>query len=115
MVALTTLRTLAELEREMSEAGRLTEEEALREAVQTLGRSSELLTTGEAASRLGVSIPTIKRWIERGTLAGGHMGGRWLVSPASVEELLRLRAALLEMDREGNPTQEEIQKLYGRR
>src|SRR5438093_11031221 len=102
MVALTTLQTLAELEREMSEAGRLPEEEALREAVRTLRRSGDFLTTGEAAGRLGVSIPTVKRWIEHGALAGGHMGGRWLVSPTSVDELVRLRATLLELDREGN-------------
>ena len=64
MVALTTLETLAELEREMSEAGRSAEEQALREAVRTLARrGGEFLTTGEAADRLGVSIPTVKRWI----------------------------------------------------
>lgn len=116
MVALTTLKTLAELEREMSEAGRSAEEEALREALRTLARRrGEFLTTGEAADRLGVSIPTVKRWIERGALLGGLMGARWVVSSESVEQLVRLRAALFELDREGNPTLEEIRELYARR
>ena len=116
MVALTTLKTLAELEREMSEAGRSAEQEALREAVQTLARRrGEFLTTGEAADRLGVSIPTVKRWIERGALAGGPLGGRWVVSPESVEQLVGLRAALDELDREGYPTPEEIREIEERR
>lgn len=116
MVALTTLKTLAELEREMSEAGRSAEEVALREAVRTLARRrGEFLTTGEAAERLGVSIPTVKRWIERGSLVGGPMGGRWLVSPQSVEQLVRLRASLFELDQEGYPTPEEIRELDERR
>jgi len=116
MVALTTLKTLAELEREMSEAGRSAEEEALREAVRTLARRrGEFLTTGEAAERLGVSIPTVKRWIERGALAGGPLGGRWVVSPESVEQLVRLRASIVELDREGYPTPEEARELDERR
>ena len=116
MVALTTLKTLAELEQEMSRAGRLAEEKALREAVRTLARRrGEFLTTGEAAERLGVSIPTVKRWIERGTLPGGPMGGRWLVSPESVEQIARLRAALFELDQEGYPTPDEIRELEERR
>lgn len=109
MVAITILKTLAELEQEMGRAGRATEEEALREALRTLARRrGEFLTTGEAAERLGVSIPTVKRWIERGALAGGPMGGRWLVAPESVERMVRLRESLVELDREGNPTVEEI-------
>ena len=116
MVALTTLKTLTALEREMSQAGRSAEEEALREAVRTLARRrGEFLTTGEAAERLGVSIPTVKRWIERGALLGAPMGGRWLVSPESVEQLGRLRASLLDLDREGFPTAEEVRELGERR
>ena len=116
MVALTTLKTLAELEREMSEAGRSAEQEALREAVRTLARRrGDFLTTGEAADRLGVSIPTVKRWIERGALAGGPLGGRWVASPESVEQLVGLRAALDELDREGNPTPDEIREIEERR
>jgi len=113
MVALATLKTLAELEREMGQAGRPAEEEALHEAVRTLARRrGEFLTTGEAADRLGVSIPTVKRWIERGALLGGLMGGRWLVSRENVEQLARLRTSLVDLDREGNPTMEEVRDLY---
>lgn len=116
MVALTTLRTLTQLEQEMSRAGRSAEEEALREAVRTLAsRRGEFLTTGEAAERLGVSIPTVKRWIERGALLGGPVGGRWLVSPESVEQLVRLRASLFDLDREGYPTADEVRELEGHR
>jgi excisionase family DNA binding protein len=109
VVAITTLRTLTELEQEMGRAGRTAEEEALREALRTLARRrGELLTTGEAAGRLGVSIPTVKRWIDRGTLVGSQMGGRWLVAPDSVQRLARLKASLVDLDQEGNPTEEEI-------
>jgi len=116
MVALTTLKTLTDLEREMSRAGRSVEEEALREAVRTLARRRDaFLTTGEAAERLAVSIPTVKRWIERGALLGGPVGGRWLVSPESVEQLVRLRASLFDLDREGYPTAEEVREIDERR
>lgn len=116
MVALTTLKTLSELEREMSRAGRSAEEDALREAVRALARRrEEFLTTGEAAERLGISIPTVKRWIERGALLGGPVGGRWLVSRESVEQLVRVRGSLLDLDREGYPTAEEVRELYERR
>ncbi|MBI4493447.1 MAG: helix-turn-helix domain-containing protein [Chloroflexi bacterium] len=113
MVKLGTLDTLAELEQEMARAGRMREGEALREALRALARSDPgLLTTGQAAERLGVSIPTVKRWVERGALAGGAMGGRWLVALESVERLLRLRESLAALDREGNPTDEELRELY---
>lgn len=62
VVAITTLKTLAELEQEMARAGRAAEEEALRDARRTLARRrDEFVTTGEAAEQLGVSIPTVKR------------------------------------------------------
>ena len=113
MVKLLTLTTLAELEQEMARAGRAREEEALREAVRALARPERgFLTTGQAARRLGVSIPTVKRWIERGALAGGAMGGRWLVSSEGVEHLVRLRQSLVALDREVNPTPEEVQQIY---
>ena len=115
MVKLLTLTTLAELEQEMARAGRSREEEALREAVRALARPERgFLTTGQAARRLGVSIPTVKRWIDRGALTGGAMGGRWLVSSEGVEHLVRLRQSLVTLDREGNPTPGEIQQIYSR-
>ena len=110
-----TLDILARLGREMAEAGRTAEEQALRDAVAELGRfSGGLLTTGEAAGRLRVSIPTVKRWIERGALAGVDTGTRWLVTEESVDRVIRIRRNLKEMDEEGNPTDEEILELTKR-
>ena len=54
---------------------------------------SELLRVGEAARRLGVSVPTVKQWIYKGTLrtvqtAGGHHR----ISAAEVERCLSREA-----------------------
>ena len=113
MVKLATVSTLAKLEQEMARTGRAAEEAALREAVRALSRPARgFLTTGQAAERLGISIPTVKRWIERGTLDGGPIEGRWLVATASIERILRVRDVLRALDEEGNPTPEEIRDLY---
>ncbi len=115
MVTVVTLNVLEDLEQEMARAGRVTEQQALRDALRALTRLDHgFLTTGQAAEMLGVSIPTVKRWIERGALAGGQMGGRWLVSWESVDNHVRLRRALSELDGEGDPTPEEIRELYSR-
>jgi excisionase family DNA binding protein len=115
MVSFTTLDRLATLEQEMERAGRAEEQRALREARLALARSDHgFVTTGVAAERLGVSIPTVKRWVQRGTLAGGSVGTRWLVSTESVERILSLRRSLNALDREGNPTPEELAALYAR-
>src|SRR5262245_7832996 len=116
MVTLKTLETVARLQEEMARAGRTDEESALQAVVQALRRAERgFMTTGQAAERLGISIPTVKRWIERGTLAGGEFGGRWLVTAESVERVIRIREVLDALDREGNPTDEEIQELYRRK
>ncbi len=115
MVKLATLDVLEDLEREMAQAGRSAEEEALHDALRALTRPGRgLLSTGQAAELLGVSSPTVRRWIERGVLAGGQMGARWLVSWESVDRILRLRESLDALDREGNPTEEEIREMYSR-
>ena len=93
------LDVLAQLERELASQGRSSEAEALREALLALSRTGRgLLTTGQAAARLGVSIPTVKDWVKRGTLNGIDTGTRWLVSEASVERIVGLRQTLDEMD-----------------
>ncbi len=112
MVKLATLDVLARLEREMAAANRSEEEAALREALTALARPEQgFLTTGQAAEQLSVSIPTVKRWIERGALKGGEMGGRWFVTKDSVDWILDVRRISAEMDAEGNPTQEDILRL----
>lgn len=110
MVSPATLNTLDELQREMARNGRIAEESAIAEVLHALAAPG-FLSAGEAAVRLGISIPTIKRWIERGTLQGGPAGPRWIVSAASVDRLLRLRQALGDLDAEGNPTTEEVAAL----
>ncbi len=99
------LDMLAQLERDLASQGRTSEAEAVREALMALSRTGRgLLTTGQAAVRLGVSIPTVKDWVKRGTLNGIDTGTRWLVSEASVERIVGLRQTLDEMDeRYGSP------------
>ena len=115
-----TLETLVRIEKEMAAEGRAEEVTALRDAVglvaRTLTRSDDgLLTTGNAAERLGVSISTVKRWAERGTLKGVDTGTRWLVTRESVERVLRMRRALAALDKQGDPTPEEFMELRRRR
>src|ERR687885_581830 len=81
MVTLATLNTLAGLEQEMARAGRVAEQRALHAALCAFASpASGYLTTGAAAAALGVSIPTVKRWIQRGVLHGVSVGSRWLIS-----------------------------------
>lgn len=66
-------------------------------------KPSELLRVGEAAERLGVSAPTVKQWIYKGTLrtvrtAGGHHR----ISAAEVERCLA-RGAPRKSSRAGLP------------
>ncbi len=107
-----TIETLAELEQEMVAAQRRPAAEAIREALAALARPNRgWLTTGQAAERLGVTIPTIKDWIRRGTLKGTPVGSRWVVSEESVERILGIRKALADIEDEGHPTPEEIASL----
>ena len=43
------------------------------------------MTTGEAAGLIGVSLQTIKNWARQGRLVGNRVGGRTLVTRASVQ------------------------------
>ena len=110
---LATLNAVAKVQQEMEKAGRASESQALRAVLKSFtGQSSVLVTTGEAAKRLGLSIPTVKRWVERGALEGGEFGGRWLVSAASIDNLMNMRAALAALAEEGDPTPEEIAEMF---
>jgi excisionase family DNA binding protein len=42
----------------------------------------------DAARRVGVSAPTITRWIDRGLIAGYKVGGRIFVSESDFDEML---------------------------
>lgn len=110
-----TIRALSELEQEMAAAQRSDEAEAIREALGALARPARgWLSTGQAAERLGVTVPTVKDWIRRGTLEGQPVGGRWRVSAASVDKVLQVRGMLTEMEEEGYPTEEDIRDLTRR-
>ena len=43
------------------------------------------MTTGEAAGLIGVSLQTIKNWVRQERLLGSRVGGRTLVTRASVQ------------------------------
>jgi excisionase family DNA binding protein len=43
------------------------------------------MTTGEAAGLIGVTLQTVKNWVSRGRLVGSRVGGRTLVTRASVQ------------------------------
>jgi excisionase family DNA binding protein len=107
-----TIRALTELEHEMAEAQRTAVAEALHEALAVLVRPSRgWLSTGQAAEQLGVTIPTVKDWIRRGTLEGQPVGSRWRVSAASVEKVLQLRDVFDEMEDDGRVPDDEIQEM----
>ena len=110
-----TLDELIELEREMVSQGRASTAEALRVAVAALAKPTRgWISTGEAAERLGISIPTVKAWISRGALTGRHVGDRWWVSEQSVGEVLGFGAGIAALEEGGTPTEEETLELTKR-
>ncbi len=112
MTNLATLRTLVDLEREMARLGRTSERSALREALQALIRPGQFMTPRLAAERLGIPVASVKRWVQRGTLVGGPLGGRWVVSSESVDQIVWMREALLVLEEEGYPPEEALQSLF---
>ena len=53
----------------------------------------ELIRIGAAASALGVSVDTLRRWERAGRVSFERRGGQRLISSAQLGELLRARAA----------------------
>lgn len=51
-----------------------------------------LLSTGEAANMLGISVATVRKWLVAGLLIGGWMGGRFKVRKSCVDQQLRAMA-----------------------
>jgi excisionase family DNA binding protein len=47
-----------------------------------------LLGLGEAAHMLGVSIHTVRMWIQKGDIASNKLGGRRLISTREIERLI---------------------------
>ncbi|MHB1159147.1 MAG: helix-turn-helix domain-containing protein [Chloroflexota bacterium] len=108
-----TIDRLAQLARELDDAGRGDMAEAVRDAVNEL-RPAGLITTGEAAERLNVALTTVRRWVERGVLEGVDTGTRLLVSQESVDRILKARQLQREMDAEGISTEGELYELTRR-
>lgn len=53
----------------------------------------ELITTTQAAQRLGLTREQVLRRIGRGDITAQYVGGRWLVDAPSVDEYLAAREA----------------------
>ena len=87
-----TIRALVRrLRAERSEREAAAVERLLQQAAGASGRTAALagyMTTGEAAGLIGVSLQTIKNWVRQGRLVGTRVGGRTLVSRASVQVFL---------------------------
>ncbi|MDU2065234.1 MAG: helix-turn-helix domain-containing protein [Sporomusaceae bacterium] len=47
-----------------------------------------LMTTVEVAERTGVSVPTVKRWLQTGVLLGTKLGGTWFVEDVDLQEFI---------------------------
>jgi excisionase family DNA binding protein len=110
-----TIDTVSRLERELAGSGRTDEAAALEELLAAVARPGKgLLTTGQAAGRLGITVQTVKNWIGRGTLRGIKAGTRWLVSEESVETVEGIRRTFAEAVEEGHPTPDEIAVLTKR-
>src|SRR5437868_157654 len=57
-------------------------------AIDSRAAAPDLITTGDAASLLGIrSRNTVKRWAREGLLDGYRLGGRVMVTRESVERL----------------------------
>ncbi|MHB8990726.1 MAG: helix-turn-helix domain-containing protein [Chloroflexota bacterium] len=111
-VSASLLDELEELAREMEFQGRASKARALQEALVALARPARAgFTTGQAAERLGVTIPTVKAWILRGALVGRQVGDRWWVSRESVEEVLGFGGVVVQLEEEGSSTEEEAGRM----
>lgn len=65
--------------------------EQLLEQVQPQGDGDELLTVEEVAEQLGISVPTVRRFVRAGTLPHVRVGRQIRFDPAAVSAALRLR------------------------
>lgn len=65
------------------------------------------LTTGQVASRVGVSRQTIVNWIKRGVIPGVQLGGRMVVPSSAMERFAPFEEILNELDDELPPLSPE--------
>ncbi len=114
-IAPSTFDELQELEDEMESQGRSSMAKALREAMLALARPARgWITTGQAAERLGITIPTVKAWISRGALIGRQVGDRWWVSTESVEDVLSFGRGVADLEENGLPAEDDVHGVTGK-
>lgn len=49
----------------------------------------EYVKTSEVAEKFGVTVLTVRRWIEKGVVKGVKVGGRWFVEADSLKQINR--------------------------
>lgn len=60
----------------------------------------EMLTLGEVAKRLKVSVKTIRRWLQEGRLTGFKMGKLWRVKETELEAFIERQTPQRKEDEE---------------
>jgi excisionase family DNA binding protein len=60
----------------------------------------EMLTLGEVAKRLKVSVKTIRRWLQDGRLTGFKMGKLWRVKETELESFVERQTQQRKEDEE---------------
>lgn len=84
----------------------------LLQVVSSAKQEGQLLTTGQVASRLGVSRQTIINWVKREIIPGIRLGGRVMIPAATLKSFSKIERILDELDAEHEPlTPEEAAKI----
>ena len=90
--------------------GRGEDAEVLQTLLSVAGHEVEptpYLTTGQVATRMGVSRQTVVNWIKRGVIPGTRLGGRLVVATKVVERFTPLEDLLNQLDEEHPPLSAE--------
>ena len=69
------------------------------------------MTTGEAAGLIGVSLQTIKNWVRQERLVGSRVGGRTLVTRASVQAFFDSLSSAPEQAESDDVTAAEVAEI----
>lgn len=94
------------LARGLREEGRSSEAEtvdALLQVAEQVEQTTQYLSTGQLATRLGVSRQTIVNWIKKGLLPGIRLGSRLMVPATALTPFTQLEYILDELDAEVTP------------
>jgi len=89
--------------------------DALLRIVQQNEPGPQYLTTGQVASRLGVTRQTIVNWVKQARLPGLRIGGRVMIPATALAPFARIEQLLDELDAQRQPpTSNEIAELVSR-